>query len=332
MIKKNEILLLFEPYVKSFKQQILLYFKMPAKQIVVLPDSEDIMKFIGNTRSKSENDSDNKIRENIIKNMSRIDDEYFQDPTYGVSWCGLKQKFDDSLKVVCPSFCKYIIKHKAGRSNNYDYMVSFFDTDEEKIQETKLEFKYNASTIDEAPQFVSPMKPSQYLSSSFEDYYYDCFLVHLLQKFDIQVPDKAIYLKSIHSNKPLCMAASQLLYYQGCKQSSKYTGDEKAVSFYESANTVSKECIKNFIQNTDLDIKKLTQYLLESQKEKVYLLYKNDNFHIQTTCKDDYIIESYVKNPEKFRYEAVSKSHKKITILLRWKNGNGIAYPAFQIS
>ena len=315
----------------KFKQQILLYFKMPAKQIVVLPDSEDIMKFIGNTRSKSENDADNKIRENIIKNMSRIDDEYFEDTTYGVSWRGLKNKFDDSLCAVCPSFCKYIIKHKAGRNNNYDYMVSFFDKDEEKIQETKLEFKYNASTIDEAPQFVSPMKPSQYLSASFEEYYYDGFLVHLLQKFDIHVPDKAIYLKSIHSNKPSCMSASQLLYYQGCKQSSKFTGDERAVSFYESANTASKECIKNFIQNTDLDIKKLTHYLLESQKEKVYLLYKNENFHIQTTCKDDYIIESYVKNPEKFRYEAVSKSQKKITILLRWKNGNGIAYPAFQI-
>ena len=305
---------------------------MPAKQIVILPDTDDIIKFIGNTRSKSENDADNKIRENIIKNMNRIDDEYFQDPNYGGSWRSLKRKFDQSLRSVCTTFSTYVIKHKAGRNNNYDYTVTFLDENRKTLQETKLEFKFNATTIDEAPQFVSPMKPSQYLSASFEEYYYDGFLVHLLQKFGISVPEKTVYLKSIHSNKPSCMTAPQLLYYQGCKQSSKFTGDERAVSFYESANTVSKECIKNFIQNTELDITKLTQYLLESQKEKVYLLYKNDNFHIQTTCQDDYIIQSYVKNPEKFRYEAVTKSQKKIMILLRWKNGNGIAYPAFQIS
>jgi len=30
-------------------------------------------------------------------------------------------------------------------------------------------------------------------------------------------------------------------------------------------------------------------------------------------------------------YVATSKSGNKIKILLRWKNGNGIAFPAFQI-
>lgn len=306
---------------------------MPTKQIVILPDLEDILKFTEQTGIKSENDSDNKIRENIIKTMYYIDnDDYFYDAMYGEKWRNLKQNFENSLQKVCSSFHTYIIKHKAGRTHNYDYNVIFLNENREIIQETKLEFKYNASTIDEAPQFVSPMKPSQYLSGSFEEYYYEYFLVHLLQKFDITIPEKSVYLKTIHSNKPPCMSASQLLYYQGCKQSSKFTGDEKAVSFYESANNASKECIRNFIQNTDLDISKLTQYLLESQKGKVYLLYKDDKFHIQTTCEDDYIIESYVKNPEKFRYEALTKSQKKIHILLRWKNGNGIAYPAFQIS
>jgi hypothetical protein len=128
------------------------------------------------------------------------------------------------------------------------------------------------------------------------------------------------------------MESAQLLYYQGCKQSSKFTQDEKAYAFYEKANNASRECISQFIENTDLNIEKLSHYLVESQNEKIYLLYKNDKFYIQETNSNDYIIESYIKNPEKSRYDALTKSQKKINILLRWKNGNGIAYPAFQIS
>ena len=42
-------------------------------------------------------------------------------------------------------------------------------------------------------------------------------------------------------------------------------------------------------------------------------------------------IISYKKNPKLYRYEALTKSGIKLHILLRWKNGNGIAFPAFQI-
>jgi hypothetical protein len=128
------------------------------------------------------------------------------------------------------------------------------------------------------------------------------------------------------------MVTAQLLYYQGCKQSSKYNSSEQAIKFYQTCNEVSKNCIKNFIEITDLNIDKLNQYLIKSQDKKNYLLYKNGEFHIQVSNNDDYTIDDYSKNPQKSRYEATTKSNKKINILLRWKNGNGIAYPAFQIS
>ena len=70
----------------------------------------------------------------------------------------------------------------------------------------------------------------------------------------------------------------------------------------------------------------------KSQDKKIYLLYKNNQFHLQTTNNDDYIITSYTKQPSKNMYIAQTKSGKQMKILLRWKNGNGIAYPAFQIS
>jgi hypothetical protein len=62
------------------------------------------------------------------------------------------------------------------------------------------------------------------------------------------------------------------------------------------------------------------------------MLYSEGTFIKQCVNLDDYVIVDVVKNPQKFRYECVSKNGKKITVLLRWKNGNGIAFPAFQIS
>jgi len=62
------------------------------------------------------------------------------------------------------------------------------------------------------------------------------------------------------------------------------------------------------------------------------MLYSEENFHFQVVNIDDYMIESVVKNAEMSRYECLTKTGKKMIILLRWKNGNGIAFPAFQIS
>lgn len=302
--------------------------------MIVLPEVTDISYFtnIAENTNRSTNDHNNKVRENIICCMSHIDNDYLLDTKYGLEWRKLKSDFEEKIKIICPSYHSYKIQHKAGRGHNYDYLISFYDENKNKISDEKLEFKFNAATIDEAPQFVSPMKPSQYLSQPFEEYYYDNYLIKLLKNNGLDIPERNIYLKSIHNNKPKCMEAAQLLYYQGCKQSSKYTGTEEATKFYQSCNETSRECIKKFIIDTELLCDKLTEYLLNSQDKKNYLLYKNGEFNIQTSNADDYIIESCVKNPEKSRYEAITKTNKKINILLRWKNGNGIAYPAFQIS
>jgi len=300
----------------------------------ILPDISDINYFIDSSENigRSTNDNNNKIRENIIRSMPFIDNEYFSDPNFGNQWLKLKTDFDNTMRIISTSFASYKIQIKAGRKFNYDYLISFLNETNEIISEKKLEFKYNASSIDETPQFVSPMKPSQYLSIPFEEYYYDNYLVDLLNKFSLEIPDRENYLKTIHNNKPKCMENAQLLYYQGCNQSGKYTGSEQAISFYEACNEISRECITKFIENSELDIDKLNQYLIDSQDAKTYLLYKNGEFNLDSTDVHEYRIISYSKNPKKSRYEAVTQSGKKINILLRWKNGNGIAFPAFQIS
>ena len=298
--------------------------------LVLLPENYFIKYFYTECSGRSNNDNHNKIREGIIKFMNYIDEDYFNDPEYGLLWKKFKTSFDAKMNQLCPSYFTYKIQEKAGRNFNYDFDISFLDSTGTLIKSVKIEFKYNASSINETPQFVSPMKPSQYLSNNFEEYYYFNYLIPLFVKFKLTVPEIEIYLKQVHGNKPKCLEKAQLLYYQGCKQSSKYNGNETSLSFYEECNKSSCECIKNFINETDLNIDKINQYLIQSQDDKIYLLYKNEEFYVQYSNPDDYIIKTYEKQNN--RYIATTMSNKKIKILLRWKNGNGIAYPAFQIS
>ena len=62
------------------------------------------------------------------------------------------------------------------------------------------------------------------------------------------------------------------------------------------------------------------------------MLFKDDRFYLEKINIEDYIIEEIIKEPNNNRYIAKTKTGKILKILMRWKNGNGIAYPCFQIS
>lgn len=163
---------------------------------------------------RSNNDINNKFRENIIKNMPNFDTNFCDDIEYGDDWINFAFSFHKALKLICPSFHSYQIEHKAGRKYNYDYLFTFFDESKNIICDEKIEFKYNASCIGDTPQFVSPMKTSKYLSQSFEEYYYDNYLKQLFQENNFTVPERNEYINKVGNNEPECVREAQLLYYQ----------------------------------------------------------------------------------------------------------------------
>jgi hypothetical protein len=221
--------------------------------------------------------------------------------------------------------------NKAGRGNHYDFLINV-EYEDKTYQEYYVEFKFNASSVDKTPQFVSPMKPSKYMNKSYEDYYYDNYLCELSHKYGLVMPSKPEYLKQIHKTNPKCMKTYQELYYNGCKKDRAFTDKEEHIQFYNLAKNLSKESINSFIKKADLNIVSLSDYLLDTQKNKIYMLYFNNSFILEKINTDHYIIDKVIKNPDKSRYECISKTGKQINVLLRWKNGNGIAFPAFQIS
>jgi len=281
--------------------------------------------------SKNNNDKNNKMRENIIGAFinGHVKKEFI---LYSTRW-----------KIIHESIMNYVYSlidnqdnveienmkliHRGGRKYNYDFTITINDK-----FDFNIELKYNASSVKETPQFVSPMKPSQYMSSSYEEYFYDLYLPKLSEMSGFNIPERDVYLSEIHSNTPSCMLQYQELYYKGCKQSSKYTGNTDDIAFYEYSKKIDNESRRTFIESNELNIELLSTYLQETQHNKVYMLYKKNRFYKENINLENYRLNSYEKHPSKYMYVATSESNRKIKILLRWKNGNGIAYPAFQIS
>ena len=95
------------------------------------------------------------------------------------------------------------------------------------------------------------------------------------------------------------------------------------------ANKCSQESIKKFISLNDINSKKLFKKIIDSQNDKHYILYyKNKFYYDNIKCKNIKIIKT-IKTKNSYK---IFTNFLNVNVLLRWKNCNGIAFPAFQIS
>lgn len=304
-----------------------MIFKLYLIKLYNLPILENInYKSINsfNVCDKNLNDMMNKCRENIIISIinNKIPKDYYK---YSNRWKNLRDNIGDFISSLYSPIINIKGIIKGGRKNNYDFEIII-----NKHIIFNIEFKFNSSKINNIPQFVSPMKPSKYLSNSFEDFIYYNYLALLLDEYNITIPNKDCYDKEIHSNNPKSLIDIQEKYYRGCSYSSKYSGNKEDIEFYKQANKYSKESIIEFIKNTDLDIIKLSNYLKETQENKIYMLYYKNRIYKENIDISNFEIVSYEKYKNYFI--GITKNGIKIKILLRWKNGNLIAFPAFQLS
>jgi hypothetical protein len=281
---------------------------------------------------RCENDNCNKKREKIISMIANnsVTNEWYNDE----KWTKLRDEIKNYEKINSPDkYNKCVWITKAGRKNCIDFNLKYFD-EGKIIKKRKVEFKYNVDKVSDCPQWASPMRPSQYLvcEKTFEEHFYNNYLLILCKAFGREMPDKAEYLKQIHSNKSKCIIDMQDKYYNGSSGSKgHYTGLEEDIKFYDLCIKNSKESIDDYFNICELDHKTLNKYLIEKQKGKEYMLYKDGKIYHEVHTQDDYTIdpEKVIKASPNFL--CTTLSGKKMKILLRWKNGNGIAFPAFQI-
>ncbi len=275
----------------------------------------DIAAFFTRTR-RCKNDSTNKTRENIIEMILRnnVPDDWFVEDA---RWVDLVQ----NLRECIPSDSRLILK-KGGRLNNHDYDVDIGG------RACKIEFKYiSKGTV--SPQWVSPMRPSQYLTKNYEEFHYDNYLASILNLYDTPMPDKEEYLKKVHSSGYLNNVQEE--YCKGSKASSRYSGSEDDIKRYTETCRIAKDSIESFVKVADLNVQPLNDYLRETQRDKIYLIYSNNKFRLDERTEEDNTIDPATITKQGSSYNGKTLSGKSINIMLRWKNCNGIAMPAFQI-
>jgi len=342
-IEINNDIVLRNKMEKCIKRYIVKKRELKSKYTskIDLTEFNSIYNF-NNNEFKSNNDLNNKVRETIIKKIlnNEIPEEYYM---LSYRWTRMRNNINDYINKLLEKDTErsryyFTIKTiscelKAGRTYNYDYKINIKyylnkDSETEINKDFKIEFKFGASCVNECPQFASPMKPSQYFKNNinYEEWHYDNVLPLIVEKAntimpEIIKPEKQTYLKTIHSNKVECMQDFKKLY-------------DKNTDFNKSVKKIDKEKIKEFLESQDLtenmDIEKLTKYLLKSQESKYYMCYHNNTFYIDKVSDDNFKITK-VYNIIAPNIICMTESGYSLEVKLRWKNGNSIQFPAFQI-
>jgi hypothetical protein len=267
-----------------------------------------------NTSTKNDNDEYNKYRETIIEAIinKKIPEIYF---TNFKKWDKLRLEIFEFIKKVWNNENKKINSiscvHKAGRMFNYDFEIKINNVS------YKIEFKFNAKKITDAPQFSSPGKPSKFLDISFEEYFYDNYLLKISEFGKLPIPNRDVYLKTVHNNFVECLL----------KYKEKYNNN---IEFNRFCKKIDKEAINNFIKLANLNITELSRYLTNSQKDKIYMCYSEGKFYLDKFDSSIYNIK-YLEKKTNVDFICVTEKGYKIEVKLRFKNGCGLQYPAFQI-
>jgi hypothetical protein len=254
--------------------------------LIIMPNVEDIRYLLKGGQSRETNDEENKIREDILTNILYIDnDEYLNNPEFGIHWKKIKEKFNKVLNTLCENepFKKIEIEHKGGMGYNYDFIVQFLGQLNETtntrtlIKEVKLEFKHNNSTILKLPQFLELYDKDcktkyNICDTSYSEFFYENYLDEYL-KLEENIlepkPNKDDYLKNIHDikyNHP---------FFKNMYETKTNKTKEKRTLATISINDYLKKYVETF------NFEKILEKIRESQSGKSFLLWDCENFHIQ---------------------------------------------------
>ena len=206
-------------------------------------------------------------------------------------------------------------RNKGGRRHKFDFLIIFTWGDTKK--EVNAEFKHNTKTIENAPQFYSPGKPSQYMDNCFEDYFFEKGLKKIAKHFNLELPDKNVYIKTNTTNKVKCLKEYKELY-------------DRNSEFRDFCKNTDHAVIDRFIKITNLDINKLSKQIQATQPDKNYMCYKDGIIYYHEQDPNLFIIEEVIsKTPNSFICK--TRGGMKLNVMLRFKNSLGLQFPGFQL-
>jgi hypothetical protein len=274
------------------------------------------------TRNRSDNDKNNKIRENVLLILHNPPATFINDLVYGDMWKTVSKKWNTFLSSLCGvKYDDIRIKKMAGRRYNYDHEISFL-YEGLVVKVVKTEFKHNSKSIDKLPEYFNAPEKKRYIEKSYAEYFYDNYIDRICSLSDTLVkPSKDVYMKHIYSSN-----YSKHKFFARLKEIEHTIQNEK--------KTIVCESIKTYLElySSTLNISMLTDDIKRTQSGKMFILWDCENFKLDSFLDNEFEIENIVKIKNDNVIVVKSKHGTIHNLLLRWKNHLGILYPAWQIS
>lgn len=310
---------------------------MNLKRFIIIPEVEDIKFFMNFKNSRDYNYKSNEMRENIIGCIHHIYENYYEcyyeDPIYGKNWVDLKNKLDNAImKTTKIKYDNYKLIHKGGMNYNYDFILKFLSNDK-IVEELPLEFKYNNSKLSDLPQFLElydkDIKNKYDLCSiSYAEFYYDNYLDKYL-KIDKKIteikPNKEIYLENVFDIK-----YKHTFFENMHKNKNNFIKEKRNLAAESITEYINKYC-------NSFNFEKLTEKIKKSQINKIFLLWNNDDFHVEKINVENIkiigIIEKNVKSIKNLYFDVnVENFIYNIRIRINWGNSGGLCNPRWKFT
>ena len=316
--------------------------KVKIEKTTITLKAQDILLFTESPKGKGRdpNDSSNKIREKILVETLRGNTEQFtNDPVHKEAWstfiAAAKNVLKDLAKYInIDSYYKIEVESKGGRSKNIDLLLTFFIHGQEPIK-ISLEFKFNATCVKDIPEWFNPAANKDFHNISYAEFYYDNYLAQLrdIYKIKVPLPPKEEYVRNIHSNTPkgefliALDAADRLDSPNRKKPATNGPLSKLANNLYIQSSGIFVKKVKD---QTKLDV--ITKEFQRANDDKVFLLYCTGKFYLDSISPDELIAKSVVgiKNDNTLVIQTAEENTQH-HMLLRWKNHNGILFPAWQV-
>jgi hypothetical protein len=304
--------------------QVLAELVREKNSTPVIPEEETpelcaqwIEHFTTNSKGRENNDKLNKRREKVLQILhTQI---FEKDDVYGKDWQRIREKWEAKIVTIHAAPIQEVVI-RAGRNNHFD--CSIFFKDGMILQE--FEFKFNAKSIDGCPQFLSLPEKKGLCSQSYTLFYYENYLQEIAKLFEEERPPWDLYVKEV------CKTESNHPFFINMYNKEK---EEKYKEAKVKKDNAVHESISSFLELAVFDLEAYTKIVKNTENNKIYMLYKNDEFYIDRILPSERIPKSIVglnkqKNSIILHTEHSGTEHH---LLLRWRNHLGILNPAWQI-
>lgn len=328
--------------MKVDELRILLSSPPAATMSVAAPapvlTAESILTFTGDSKGKgrASNDSNNKVREQLLAEiLTDSVSAFLADPTYGPAWVKLRADWLGALISLAErcdigTYSSVSVKQAGGRGMNYDFAVSFMTTGGPVV--IKVEFKYGSKCVNALPQFFNAGANKPFHPTVYATFFYENFLDRVIALYELSPglkPTLGDYLKFVYQNEYKKLPLFKALYDA---ETSEAAGSERPR--YKAKATLVHESIRSYLalvaETTDLAA--LTAEFQRSQTDKHYLLYSDGAFHYDAIRPEELVGKSVVGVRGDSLIIQSGCATTQHAMLLRWKNHNGILFPAWQIS